>query len=232
LWAGTASAATIYTSDPTLGDFASTSTNFATLSNFSSGDVSSPYATTFAQLNNGVRVYNGGSLTNLPGSNWILATFSSPTSTITVFPNIDHFGSAYDGYQYSIEGSNDLSTWTPLYDTLTVSGSGEPFTIGTFTGTAPIAVNNVLTPGAGPNGTVGYIADFAFGAAYKYYAFGDSTESVAGGNELQELSGVASGDLVRTTGGGVPEPVTWAMLFAGFGVIGFMMRIKRFAYVA
>jgi hypothetical protein len=234
LWAGTASAATIYISDPTLGDFASASTNFATLSNFTKGDVSSPYATTFAGLSSGLRVYDGGSLTGLPTTNnWILATFSSPTSVITVFPNIDHFGSAYDGYQYSIEGSNDLSTWTPLYDTLTVSGSGEPFTIGTSTGTAPVAVNNVLTPGAGPNGTVGYIADFAFGTPYKYYAFGASTESVVAGNELQELSGVASGDLVKTTGGGgIPEPFTWAMLLAGFGAIGFMMRGKRRGYVA
>jgi hypothetical protein len=228
LVAEAASAATVYTSDPTLGDFASPSTTFATLSNFSAGDVSSPYATTFAGLSAGLRVYDGGSLTGLPPTNgWILATFSSPTSVIRVFPNIDHFGTAYDGYQYSIEGSNDLTTWTPLYDTLTVSGGSEPFTIGTFTGTAPVAVNNVLTPGAGPNGTVGYIADFSFGTAYKYYAFGASTEAVVGGNDLPELSGVAPGALVKTTGGGVPEPATWTLLLIAFSALGFMIRVKR-----
>ena len=42
-----------------------------------------------------------------------LATFAAPVSSIVVLPNIDHFGAAYDGYQYAIEGSNDLSTWTP-----------------------------------------------------------------------------------------------------------------------
>jgi hypothetical protein len=150
-----------------------------------------------------------------------------------VFPSDDHFGSAFDGYQYSIEGSNDLATWTPLYDTLTVSGSGEPFTIGTSTGIAPIAVNNVLTPGAGPHGTVGYIADFDFGTAYKYYAFGSSTEAFTAGNDLPELSGVASGELVTVTGGGgIPEPVTWAMLLIGFGAIGFMIRARQSPEVA
>jgi hypothetical protein len=98
-------------------------------------------------------------LPGLPGgNNWILATFSSPTAAIRVFPNIDHFGSQYDGFQYTIEGSNDGTTWTPLFDALTVSGAVEPFTSGSFTGTAPTNVNNVLTPGAGPGGTVGYIA--------------------------------------------------------------------------
>ena len=76
-----------------------------------------------------------------------MATFSKAVSGLRVFPSIDHFGSAYDGYQYSIEGGNDGTTWTPLFDAQTVTGSGEPFTLGTFTRTAPFRVNNVLTPG-------------------------------------------------------------------------------------
>ena len=197
-----------YTSDPNIGDFTSLVSSYATFSNFFGGDVGSPFTPTSAELaSNGYRVYDGGALTGLPGgNNWILATFSSAVANILVFPNIDHFGDAYDGYQYLIEGSNDGTTWTPLFDALTVTGSGEPFTLGTFTGTAPVSVNNVLTPGAGPGGTVGYEAQFDFSTAYKYYAFGASTEAVNSGNADQELSAVGS------LPSSVPEPTSVLLL--------------------
>jgi PEP-CTERM motif-containing protein len=202
--------ATSYTSDGNIADFTSQVSNYATFSNFSAGDVGSPFTPTSGELaTNGFRVYGGGSITGLPNTNnWILATFASPTSSILVFPNIDHYGSAYDGYQYSIEGSNDGVTWTPLFDALTVTGSGEPFTLGTFTGTAPTSVNNVLTGACGPGGCVGYEALFNFGTAYQYYAFGASTEGINAGNSDQELSGVGST-------ANVPEPCTLLLLSAG-----------------
>jgi hypothetical protein len=213
--------ATLYTSDPNVADLTAGIINYATFSNFFGGDVSSPFTPTSAEIAaDGFRVFAGGAITGLsPNNNWILATFSSPVSLIRVFPNIDHFGSAYDGYQYQIAGSNNGTTWTTLYDTLTVVGGGEPFTLGLTTGTAPFRVNNVLTPGAGPGGTVGYEADFRFGAAYKYYAFGASTEAFNAGNTDQELSAVGSL---------VPEPSTWALpVFALAGVLGYNLRITR-----
>jgi hypothetical protein len=201
-----AQAQTTYTNDPNIADFTAGIASYATLSNFSAGDVSSPFTPTSSELAlSGSRVYNGTLTgTGLSGSNWILATFSGPVSTIVVFPNIDHLGSGYDGYQYKIAGSNDGVNWTLLFDALTVKASdsetGEPFTLDTFTGTAPSTVNYVLTPGAGPGGTVGYIAQFNFGTAYKYYAFGASTE--AAGNTEQELSAVgASSTQTQTLGG-------------------------------
>ena len=212
--------ATVYTSDPTLSDFYSS--NYATFSNFTQGDVGSPYTPTNTTLNAGNRVYNGGALTGLPsGNNWILATFASPIATIVVFPNIDHLGSQYDGYQYTIEGSNNLTNWTALFDATSVVGGSEPFTLGTWTGTAPTLVNNVLTPGAGPNGSVGYIADFSFANAYKYYAFGASTVAIQQGNVDQEFSAVA---------GGVPEPSTWAMMILGFLGVGFLAYRRKGAH--
>jgi hypothetical protein len=194
-----------YTSDPNIADFTGAVRSYATLTNFNNtdgnveGDLFTP--TSLELSTTQFRVYNLPPFTPITGlpntSNWILATFNFPVSSITVFPNIDHFGSAYDGYQYSIAGSNDGQSWVMLYDTLTVISSdtenGEPFTIGTFSGTPPTTVNNVLTPGSTPGGfgVVGYIATFNFGTPYKYYAFGTSTEGA--GNPEQELSAVGTG---------------------------------------
>jgi hypothetical protein len=217
--------AQIYLSDPTIGNFTGPITSYATFSNYSGidggcGSGSPPtFTPTAAELAaTGCRVYNGtltgtGLATTVNGqtNNWIEATFNSPVSTIIVFPNIDHLGAAYDGYQYSIAGSNDGTNWTMLFDATSVNGDGEPFTLGTFTGTQPLFVNNVLTPqtsglpsscsGTDTPCAVGYIAFFDFGTAYKYYAFGVST--VAAGNNPQpntdqELSAVGTGPAAVT----------------------------------
>jgi len=172
---------------------------------------------------------------NVPGfaNNWFLATFPQAVSTIVVFPNIDHYldpsgDDGYDGFQYAIAGTNDptLQTgWTLLYDTVSVNpcaescvGYGEPFTINTYTGTAPTSINTALmTPStilsAGcsqPTTTpcsIGNIGIFTFPAAYQYYAIGASTEAVTSGNPDQELSAFAtpnqqlqSGALLTITG--------------------------------
>ena len=215
-----AALATNYTQDTNIADFTSGISNYATFSNFSAGDVGSPFTPTAGELaTTGFRVYDGGALSGLDaGNNWILATFAAPVSAIRVFPNIDHFGSQYDGYQYQIAGSNDLKTWTALFDATSVSGASEPFTLGSFTGTAPTSVNNVIT-GGGTSGSVGYQADFSFSGAYKYYAFGASTVAFAQGNADQELSAVGAF--------AVPEPETYALMLAGQAAVSVMVRRRR-----
>jgi hypothetical protein len=59
----------------------------------------------------------------------------------------------------------------------------------------------MLTPGAGPNGTVGYEASFLFANAFQFYAFGASTEAFNSGNADQELSAVGANVP------GVPGPI-------------------------
>jgi hypothetical protein len=191
---------TLYTSDTTLSDFANANTVFASfLGNGITTDgvqPTYPYTPTASTLATGIRFYSS------TDNGSIVVQFPSAVSGIRVFPNIDHPGASYDGYQYSISGSNDpncATGWTPLFDATSVLGSAEPFTLGTFTGTEPNAVNNVFpqnsaqgTNGVGPDGTVGYEADFVFSQAYACYSFGASTQAVTSGNADQELSGVAA----------------------------------------
>jgi hypothetical protein len=158
-------ATTIYTQDHNLNDFTS-GMNYGTFIAAPFGDLGGtvPYTPTTANVDAGLRVYG------TDGSQPVIVQFNSATSFIRVFANIDHPGSAYDGFQYSIFGSNDGVTYTSLFDATTVIGSGEPFTLGTFTGTAPTTVNNYIQTcppdlGCGPAGSVGYIADFNFASA-------------------------------------------------------------------
>jgi hypothetical protein len=204
--------AQIYLHDSNIANFTGPITSYATFSNFNGtesttacgGGETPPFTPTSAEVNStGCRVF-GGTLagTGLSASNnWIEATFSTPVSTIVVFPSIDHLGDAFDGYQYSIAGSKDGTNWTMLFDALTVNGTSEPFTLGTFSGTAPLFVNNVVTDACyvsnDVNNCVGYIAFFDFGTTYKYYAFGASTVAT-GSNPDQELSAVGTGPAAIT----------------------------------
>lgn len=67
------------------------------------------------------------------------------------------------------------------------------------------------------NGTVGAFAD---------YAGGDNHVSEDGGNSWS-VTGFDRGFRTWVEAGAVPEPATWAMLIAGFGLIGAAIRRQR-----
>lgn len=213
--------AVTYTSNTNLSAFTSGVSEYATFTNCGSlsGDLgcAAPSITT---IDFGQRVYGN----NLSPA--IFTEFSSATNSIRVFANMDHLGSPYDGYQYTIFGSNDGSSYTGLFDALTVDGSGEPFTLGTFTGTAPTTVNNIVVGTGGGQGITGYIADFTFSTAYKYYMFGASTVAINQGNADQELSAVG---MISSP---VPEPETYTMLLAGLAFLGYMARRRKHNFIA
>lgn len=190
----------IFTHDPNLNDFAAGIVfgTFVQATNRDAGTGPLPYTPTLAQVDAGLRVYGNDTVDP------VIVEFASAVSSISVFANIDHYGSSYDGYQYKILGSNDGVTYTQLFDVTNVTGASEPFTIvtGDFTGTGPTSVNNVLTPGAGPAGTVGYIADFNFATPYKFYQFDESSFAAASGNSEPEFTAV----------GTVPEPASIVLL--------------------
>jgi hypothetical protein len=212
-------ATTIYSQDPTLSDFTATVTSYAT---FAGG-----YQPTTAILlaANYARVV-GNSTTP------INVSFTAATSTIVAFDNIDHPGFAWDVFQYKILGSNDGTTFTPLFDPQTVNepnnpGANAAFTLNLFTGTAPTLLNNTITPGLGSSvGNIGYEEYFTFSTAYIDYRFVPSTLTINTGENETELSavgiGVPSPTIILTAN---PEPAS--CLFMGTGLAALLAYSRR-----
>src|ERR1035438_4014162 len=185
----------VYSQDPTLSDFTSTVTSYATFTAASS--LTSPYTPTTAILSaiNYPRVIGN---TSSP----IYVSFSSPTANILAFDNIDHLGYGWDVFQYAIYGSTTglAGSYTLLFDPQTVSQANNPgvnvaFTLATAFGMSSLTLlNDTITAGLGSTvGNLGYEEYFTFGSSYQYFEFAPSTLTLtaAGGENETELSAVA-----------------------------------------
>jgi hypothetical protein len=231
-----AAGATVYSLDPNLSDFTATVSSYGTFisgQHTSLGNLST--STTYTPTNaillgaNYPRVVGGA----LGGNQPVIVQFGSATSTIVAFDNIDHIGNAWDVFQYHIWGSNDNSSYTDLFDPISVNepnhaGFETPFTLNAYTGTAPDLLNNKTTAGLGSTvGNIGYEEYFTFASTYTYFKFLPSTLSLAPGGENElELSavgiGVPSPAILATA---TPEPS--GIMLLGGGVLALACFRRR-----
>src|SRR5579871_718995 len=109
---------TTYSQDPTLSDFTSTVTAYATFTGCASG---CPYTPTTAILLAAGYPRVIGNTTSP-----IFASFSTSTNTIVAFDNIDHPGFGWDVFQYKIYGSTNGSSYTLLFDPQAVNEANMP----------------------------------------------------------------------------------------------------------
>ena len=215
-----------YTQDGDLASFTATVQDYATFTNGNMNPAMSlPYTPTTAILSapDYPRIIGASAVP-------VVAQFDAPVSQILVFNNVDHVGYAWDAYQYKIYGSNDGSSYSLLFDPQSVnepdngSSIATPFTLATWTGTAPTLVNNTLTPGLGSwVGTIGYEAYFDFGSsAYSYFEFLPSSLAVTVNQENElELSAVARAEAP------IPEPASMLLLGSGFAASLAASRRRR-----
>lgn len=211
----------VYTQETVLSNLTKGITNYATFTVAAGGDLLDsnlnlvlPYTPTEADLLlHGYR-FTGDHPGGKPADRPIVVQFSSPVANIVVFPNIDHVGEYWDGYQYQIWGgvldssiSNQIDFNTLLFDPITVIGTSvtqpctdnidhQNFTLGTWAGTGPSRVNNALTLGNEPSltpppcevsgrGHAGYVGYEAyFTFSTAYQFYGFLTSSVSNVNTL------------------------------------------------
>jgi len=124
---------------------------------------------------------------------------------------------------------------------LAINGAGiswqglnnNPFSTHVVSGLPPLGTEDPILGSAGPN----YLWTYSFGGSYLFV--GSHTAPAfhsPGGVQLRinllclaNGSPSGSGDVCGSIIPPVPEPATWAMLIAGFGMVGTAMRRRRYA---
>jgi PEP-CTERM motif len=123
------------------------------------------------------------------------------------------------------------SPWTFTIATTATFSLTDAFLVGdTYTLSGDIVGSTVV--GAGANDIRG---TGSFGSAWLDPVFGKFTTVVGPGTYTFSITGDGGGGLpaglgIRLDTGNlntVPEPATWAMMLAGFGVVGFSMRRRQ-----
>lgn len=243
-----------YSQDTVLSDLTNGITNYATFVYYGSADSgtgvsgNTPYTPTGNELLSQAYRFTGDLGTSAVPDRSVVVQFSSPVAQIVVFPNIDHVGQYWDGYQFQIWGGvpdtsnpNQIDFNTLLFDPLTVIGSSVPdtcslssdqhFTLGTWSGTAPTLINNTLTLGNEPaftcagspvlgRGASGYIGyEEYFTFSSAYQFYGFRTSSLA--NTFTQEQPAERDFEISAVAASVPEPSTLILLGLGLAALCF-----------
>jgi hypothetical protein len=178
-------------------------------------------ATPFAVAGGGGGGYQG--YAGLPGLGGDNASANSPI----IYPAGTNGSGGYGALNFYGGGGGG---WLSNGGTGLRGGKGGP------SGFAGGGTNDGGFGGGGGSGVFGGGGGGGFsGGGGGYYTGGGGGGSFldAGATDTVLTAGVNSGngsasiDLFSATGGGVPEPSSWAMLMAGFGGIGAMLRRRR-----
>lgn len=164
----------------------------------------------------GAQVFTGTTTLNDPIYNRPVANASSPPTNLSGVGTAVHFDvlpfmvSANGSYSFSMEGLNPVNwdTYLGLYS-------------GSFNPASPLTNALIYNDDNPTIGLSGFSANLTTGTSYIAVLTGFANTDV--GDWRLTIRGPGQ----ATTGGAVPEPATWAMLIAGFGVIGAATRVRR-----
>lgn len=153
------------------------------------------------------------------GSPTSLGSFAAGRYRITATGLVDLVGPIGSGFTMRPDGVPDVPVTAPGYGYFNPSGSviadgaygaaGAAFNIGSLVGSFS------ATPGAGDFFAIGYSTVVTLAASGSLYAM------------VNDTAYFNNGGAFSVEVGAVPEPASWAMLIAGFGLVGATLRRRR-----
>jgi hypothetical protein len=183
--------------------------------------------------------------TNFAGKPGTAAADGTGYGSLFITPGFNTWHPTGSGPQFATD-SYTPGEWADAVTIPTNPGSSSG-TSGLYaTSTGSVVMSNVFGdqityPNAGNNGYYfrqGQAVQFTPGAAPALYAASWSTgpgqvvfdivdNGALGDNFSLSWAMTCANDVIQGDVAGVPEPATWAMLIAGFGMVGFVVRRRR-----
>jgi hypothetical protein len=183
-----------------------------------------------AGLNLDVTYTGGGSLQTIAGGGpfeglWFGGSQGSGLYTLTFSKPVDYFSMHV----------NAMSTFGSYVETIgqfAINAAGTPSF--SFTNTQYTAWDgSTVTAGPLDNGDFNLAITAAGGAAFSTVSFYHAQKGGPNGSVLRNLGfeSYGGGGVIGDggTGGGVPEPATWALMITGFGMAGMALRRRSSA---